>query len=201
MDESKTNSKNARNVIFWIIGILVLLIALWFMSQFIISHRNKDYGSSDITPTKPIIIPTDEPLVTPTIVPSAKSGWNTFIYSDPNTQYSFDYPSSWGLVEISHNKIVRLNFAGHCRVEFSNLSSQNSGNNNQPSENKTYSGRNFQEITLKKNNSPYIETYLLSNVTSKDGFSVVTVDLPPSNISQCQQNVDQILSSLKYGQL
>lgn len=202
MEENKTDSKKARIGVFWIIGILLLLFAILIASYFLFFNRNNANGSPDITPTKIIIIPTDEPLLTPTIIPSSKSGWKTFIYSDPKTQYSFNYPSTWGLVEINHNNIVRLNFAGHCRVQFSTPT--NTGGNISPSttqsETQTYAGRTFQVTTIEKNNKPYLETLSLSDATSTDGFSEVSVDIPPFNTSQCQQTVNQILSSLTFGQ-
>src|SRR5947209_742288 len=103
--------------VFIAIIIFFLGLGVFFIGRSI-SSKNK-HASSNIAPTKPIVIPTDEPLVTPTIVPSSKSDLKTFVFPDTNTRYSFEYPSAWSVVELGHNNIVRLNFTGHCKVEFS----------------------------------------------------------------------------------
>ena len=197
MEKNKTNNKKASIFIVYIIGILALAGVLWLLLQLAISYKNNKHSQN--TDAKSVIIPTEEPLVTPTIVPFSNSKLKTFVFTKPNIQYSFEYPSSWSVVEIGHDNIVRLNFVGHCKVEFSTKGSiNNKGVSDQTKETKTYAGRTFDMATFSKNNIPYSETFSLTDATSKDGFSLVNVDLPSSNGTQCQQTVDLILSSLKF---
>jgi hypothetical protein len=196
----KNKSNKTKILISSIIGILALLLVLWLLFRFTASRKNT-VPSETVSAKPAIVVPTEEPLVTPTIVPSSRSGWETFVFHDQNTQYSFEYPSSWSVVEIPHDNIVRLNFSGHCKLEFStNVSDEEKSTTDRTKEFKTYAGRTFQVTTLTKNTIPSSETFFLEKSTTKDGFSLVTVVLPSSNVSQCQQTVDQILSSLTFGQ-
>lgn len=198
MEHNKKNNKAT----FWIIciaGILTLLMITWLIFHALSSKKNSINTPSQPLPTTPIVVPTDEPLITPTVIPSSKSGLKTFIFASKITPYSFEYPSTWGLVEINHDNIVRLNYSGHCRVEFSSKASADNNFISGTPKEATYGGRTFQ-MTTSKSNTLSIETYSLSNITSKDGFSTVAVEISPYNTSQCQQTVDQILSSLTFGE-
>ena len=196
MENNKNNSPKVV-ILFSIIGIIILLIIVGVLFHFISSSKNSENVPMQIVPTKPVVIlPTAGPLITPTTVPSAKSGWKTFTFSNPATPYSFEYPSTWGVVEIGHDNIVRLNFAGHCNLEFSTKNNdERNGSNSQTKETRTIAERCF-SVTSFQNS----EIYSLSDATSKDGFSLITVNLPYSNKTQCQQTVDQILASLTFGQ-
>ncbi len=196
------HNKKSNTLTIWIFGIAGILVALmivWLTYHFISSKKNSKNEALLVVSATPVVVPTDEPLVTPTIVPSSKSGLKTFIFSNPTSPYSFEYPATWGVVEIAHDNIVRLNYAGHCRVELSTISAGNSINTKAKVETRAYAGRTFQMTTLKKTNSFYSESLTLNDATSKDGFSTINVDLPASSISQCQQTVDQILASFTFG--
>jgi hypothetical protein len=84
-------------------------------------------------------------------------------------------------------------------MEFSTLSSNAEGGNNTKVETKAYGGRTFQMTMMKVNNALYSEILILNNATSRDGFSIININLPASGMIQCQQTVDQILASLMFG--
>jgi len=95
MKKKKTNIKSFINANFFWIGLFVLIVFL--VPILIISDKRQDrYPENLPEVTTPTI--SSDPFyieVTPTILPSQRSGWKKFIH--PQGYYNFEYPVTWNV--------------------------------------------------------------------------------------------------------
>lgn len=143
--------------------------------------------------------------ITPTIIPTSQSGWNTYI--DSNNLYSFNFPSAWK-VDVQGNSFeptkswIRMYYMENNKQYTFELGQGGrgvAGTDTITETQVTYVGQSFNQKIFYHAGSPFLISIVPNDTqTERKYFNHIGIELPPTNTQQYITTFNIILSTFKF---
>lgn len=146
--------------------------------------------------------------LTPTILPSSKEGWNTFVYSDPKRGFTFELPSTWYIEQsetVENFAVIVLSYRENEKEYKLTINPTRIKEYRDPQiesidEIKDYDGKSITIKTLYKEGVPFEVIGYFGDKESQKVFQTITMELPLINGEKYQAIFYEILSSMKINE-